>query len=770
MSTVRTDDRPQLAPAVKTALGTLRRRIRQYVWQEGGAVAAAWLGAAFWTTLGIDWFFEPPAPVRAAILAVVGLVFATVVWQRIVRRAFVPMTDVSMATVLERRFREFDDSLLTAVTLSHRRIDDGQCNAEMFARTCQQAATHIDAVRLQDVFDPRPLRRAGLAATLLTTAILLLAIIYPSTVGMWMRRNLAFSNELWPRNTRLEVDGFRDGVRKVARGVDLEILAKADTSMPQVPQVVEVRYRTEGGARGRAAMDRRGIARPPAERFQEYTYTFRSVLADIRLDVIGGDCQVRDLLIQAVDSPKITEMTLESELPAYIGRMQPPMAVSGVMQLPMGTRVTVHAASNKELTHVQVDSLIEDQPGPSANVPPERFTDDRLGFSYAVPPLMKDTTLLFTLTDADSIKSREPIRLALVPIADQPPRLAVQLDGIGAAVTPQARLPVTGRATDDYGIDRIWFEHAVDQQKPETHAIPLSDKLPTETRLSDAAVEARDLKVTAGQKMLLCVKAADRCDLGPGPNVGASERWLLDVVAPEQLRTMLESRELVLRQRFERIIQEMGETRDLLARLDFSQPPKDAKSDGANGEGAADNRAVAEPKEDDPGGRKEPGDEPEVDSPEHRSGLRLLRVQGALTNSRKSTQEVLGVAEAIDDIRKQLINNRIDTEELKNRLQAGIADPLHAIAQQMFPELEHRLETLQSALGDSQNGPGLRDRAQEEADAILLAMRKVLDRMIALEDFNEAVELLRSIIKSQEQLRDETQQRHKQKIRDLLKE
>ena len=88
----------------------------------------------------------------------------------------------------------------------------------------------------------------------------------------------------------------------------------------------------------------------------------------------------------------------------------------------------------------------------------------------------------------------------------------------------------------------------------------------------------------------------------------------------------------------------------------------------------------------------------------------------------------------------------------------------------MFPELERRLEGLQAVLDDARRGPGLRDRAQQQADEILLAMRKVRDRMIELEDFNEAVDLLRGIIKTQEQLHEETQQRHKQKIRELLKE
>ena len=85
--------------------------------------------------------------------------------------------------------------------------------------------------------------------------------------------------------------------------------------------------------------------------------------------------------------------------------------------------------------------------------------------------------------------------------------------------------------------------------------------------LADATFEVRELGLKPGQKFLVGVKAADLCDLGHGRNVAASEQWLLDVVAPEQLRAMLEARELVLRQRFERMIQEVTDTRDALARM-----------------------------------------------------------------------------------------------------------------------------------------------------------------------------------------------------------
>ena len=128
------------------------------------------------------------------------------------------------------------------------------------------------------------------------------------------------------------------------------------------------------------------------------------------------------------------------------------------------------------------------------------------------------------------------------------------------------------------------------------------------------------------------------------------------------------------------------------------------------------------------------------------------------------------MAEAFDDIRKQLVNNRIDTEELKKRIQEGIARPLHEIAGEMFPELERRIESLLADLEAQSQGPALRNRAQAQADEILLAMQKVRDRMLELESFNEAVELLRKIVEMQKDLKKETQRRHKQKIRDLLKE
>ena len=134
---------------------------------------------------------------------------------------------------------------------------------------------------------------------------------------------------------------------------------------------------------------------------------------------------------------------------------------------------------------------------------------------------MKDTTLLFTLTDADGIKGRDPVRLVLVAVADQPPQMAVQLDGIGTAVTPQARIPAVGRITDDYGLGRVWFEHAVDQREagPPQHWQSSSTApriIPPISISPKRCWSCAELGLKPGQKLSVSVKAADLCDLGHG--------------------------------------------------------------------------------------------------------------------------------------------------------------------------------------------------------------------------------------------------------------
>jgi len=768
-----TSTQPHLPPAVAGLLDDLRRRIRRYVWRHGLAVAVVWLGVAFWLTLGIDWFFEPPAYVRAGILGATMAVLVGIIVEMIVRRLWVPLGDSSMAMLLERRFTEFQESLLTAVELTGRPSEPAECSPVMLARTCRLAAEPVKTIEPARIFNPVPLRQAALAAALLAASVGLYAVRAPGMVALWAERNVLLSDKLWPRNTRLIVEGFPDGATKVAKGSDVEVIAKADLGWPSVPQVVEIRYRSEGGGRDRRTMSREGSADPDKDRFQEYSYTFRSVLVPIEFDVVGGDDAVRGLRIEVVDNPTIVGMELDCRYPDYMARPPQTLPVTApVMPIPAGTRVTIRARTNKDLLGVDVQSpmdgsarpalLLEPLEPPYSPIIPGKLyivknrmvlrPDEKPGvqgaFQYSLDKLTDDRTLWFTLLDTDGIKSREPIRLTLARLDDKPPELAVQLRGVGQAITPRAMLPASGKVVDDYGIARAWFEYVIDQGKPAESLILAPEENPTELPIKHV-FDVRDLKLTPGRKLLVMLRASDRCDLAGRPNVGSSQRWLLDVVTPEQLRAMLQQRELSLRQRFAAIIQEVSENRDSLARVQFvAELPKRAEPKGA-----------------------EPGEKPDAAGPTaaQLAEERSRRVQRAAQYSHKNAGETLGVAEGFGDIREELINNRIDTEELKLRLKEGIADPLRRIAGEMFPELDRRLERLLKGIDDAQAGPECRAQAIQQTDAILASMRQVLDRMVELEDFNEMVEKLRSIIQEHEKLQELIKKRRKEELRrDLL--
>jgi hypothetical protein len=739
------EQRAALAPEISAALAALRRRIRWYVWLEGLALALLALGLAFWTSLVVDWLFEPPRPLRVAILAGAGGLLAIVLFELIGRRAFIPLSDSSMALLLERRYARFRESLLTTVELTPRESD--LHTRRMLSHTSREALAHIGEVRLRDVFNPWPLRRALASGMLAALTVMAFAGLQPAAMRIWTNRSLLLDDALWPRRARMLVEGFPHGMTKVARGTDLEVIAKADTRMPLVPQMAEVRYWVGHGPRNRVSMTRVGVARPGQDPFQEYTYTFRSLLAPLDLEIRGGDDVVRPLRIEVVDSPAVVEMELECVYPQYIGRPTQRIPVSGAMQIPAGSAVTVRAKANKELVGVQVDSA-EDQPGPPETVPIS--PGDRHAFQYVIPKLDKDRSLLFTLLDTDGIRSRDPVRLSVAAVTDEPPRVAFQLRGIGPAIVPRARLPVVGQLDDDYGVARAWFECAIDGKKPVERAIDLAGADPTSIKLQ-TQFEVESLQVKPGQKLVLGIKAADRCDLRAQPRLGTSESWPLEIVTPAQLQAMLEARELVLRQRFEAIIAEVTETRDLLGHIDFRSPTGIRR--------ASAEKAAPKP---------EPGED--AAGQEGTAQERILaRVERAVQNGRKNGQETLGVAEAFDDIALELINNRIDTEELIGRVRHGIAEPLRRVGDEMFPELDRRLERLRAGL-KSASAEELRTAGRQQVEAILVAMQHVLGRMLELESFNEAVDLLRSIIDQQEKLNEQTRQRHKQRLRDLLKE
>jgi hypothetical protein len=739
----------RLEPVLDAVLSRLRRRIRAYVLADGIAAVVVLLGALFWASLAVDWLFEPPVAVRVAMLAAAAAALAYLVYRFLISRLSVRLRNRNMALLLERRFGDFHDSLLTAVELSESPAHAIDFNPHMVAHARREALLYASQVDLGRVFNPAPLVRRASFAAALVASVGVFAVAAPSAIEVWARRVLLLSDELWPRRTHLAVDGFDPNGRvKIARGADWDLVVKADAAPGrEIPEIVEVRYRTPEGMRGRENMSREGVVAPGEAPFQPYAYTFRSVLEPLEFHVVGGDDRRGPFYLDVVDSPTITTMTLHCVYPEYTRREPRDVPVAGLMQVPMGTEVTILAEANKPLVDVQIDDASNE------NAPQTHRLDlaaehgaPRSKFQFALGKLEGDKTLLFTLRDHDGIRSREAVRLTLAAVADEPPAVNVALKGIGTAITPAARLPASGEVSDDYGVAGVWFEFRVDESEPRKNPVKVEGAGSEKVAVADV-MDVEPLQLKPQQKLHWTVGAADGCALASGPNAGTGQRYVLDVVTPETLRSMLEARELMLRRRFETIMTELTETRDLLASIDFKEPPPAAEGDAA---------AAGDAKQ------------PEAAGGPQRRPSQAIQVERVRQNCERSGHETLQVAVSFDEIREEMVNNRVDTEELKTRLKEGIADPLKAIAETRFPPLIERLKRLSDQLSDANAAVAGSAEAVAQIDAILVEMKGVLDKMLELETFNEVLDTLRQIIEAQEKVSEETKQQQKRGLRDLI--
>lgn len=739
--------------SIAAVLNRLRRRIRRYAWIEGIATAVAAVAIAFWVSLAFDWLFEPSVSVRIAFQLAVGATLVTILYRLIIARITKPLSDRSMAILLERRFSHLNDSLLTAVEMG----DDPQgsgANAGLLKAVRKEATAKLQSLDVDEVLDFDPLRRSVFAAVVSVCSVLVFAAGATGHFNVWANRVVMLSSELWPRRTHLEVEGFEDGHRKVARGSDVEILVKADTAK-EVPEVVELTYLTDEGVRGRQFMQREGEATAGKEEYQYYTYTFEAIPSGRRVQIEGGDVRLDDLRLEVVDSPTITEMTVDFSYPAYTG-LSPSAGnqATGAMQVPRGAGIVLHASSNKPLLGVKVqltggDSLEEMQ---------QLSLASEESFDLTLDSLNQDRVLLFTLTDTDGLQNREPLRLALAAIPDSEPQLSIRPDGIGSAITPMARLPFAGKLTDDYGVVELWFEYLIDHGHPRRANVRLPRKNITDVEVREA-FDVRALELEPGRQLEIRMAASDNHALQPeGPHEGASETFTLDVVTADELRAMLESRELNLRRRFESIIESVETTHQRLITLAPQSlipvevdPAVSAESEADDS--SADNVAKA-------------------------LSLAMLGVQRALQDSRMNSAETLGIATSFEQIGAELQNNRVpDYEELLSRLNDGIASPLRNIADEMFASFRSELEQLRDALPaaageqvDLESLDAALAASVLESEEILAEMRRVLERMLELETFNELVDLLESIIESQEKISELTKEERKAQLRRLLEE
>jgi len=803
-------DHIQLPPEVDAILTELKSRIRRYVLWQGLALVVVAVGLFFWFSLGFDWAvfsvrrLEPPRWLRVGLdLAVVGGVTA-VLFSFVLFRVFRSFRTKSLALILEKRFPELNDRLVTAVESSGQAESHTALTSAMLERTMLDAVSMLKQVDVGVVFDQRPLRRVMTVASVLLVSLIAFATMCPQAFARWRAGYLGLEETYWPRDVELiatvlaepgdRVKLFVDGEYKHPRGGDLVLLFDVPAGK-KVPERVELQYKLGGGrGYGRATCFAAGERR--------FKHAIDDLLDDADFWVTAGDFTNRQAYrVRVVDPPRIDVLTAESLFPEHTKRqklddesgtpVRETVSVQGTqMSLPIETDFLLRAKTNKPLVRarlqfgpheltlsptqaslktpsadgqaMQVEPISADRAAkyfdaagrefvvpfvlselatPAAR---ERFEklDTPFGKPIVMPP---DVALKIFLEDTDEIIGAEPAKITIHGIADNPPTIAAELKGIGTSVTRKAEIPVAGIIADDYGLKDVRFEFLIDEKEPwEVRSLskspsgePREFKLQADADDPTERLEILKMDLAVGQKLTLTVVAEDADNLN-GPHVSRSQKFTFKIVSNEELLSLLYQRELNLRRRFEQIISEVKQTRaDLILHR--------SKADGA-AKLSAEEKANAT----------------EVSTAVVASVVRSLHA------IRKNATETISVEESFQDIREELINNAVHTPQMLERIDEKIVKPLHALNTGDYPSVDESLGALKLLLDDGRDPlPGL-DESIAQIGVMLDQMDTILKEMQRLETFQEAIELLKSIIDQQQQLEERTKsERKKRRIQEL---
>ncbi len=356
----------------KTLLNDLRSRIRMYVLWEGLALVVVVLGTIFWLSFAFDWAYfhlshlELPRWFRATVLITgIGLVAAGA-FSWIALRLFRSFRTKALALILERRFPELDDRLITAVEASEGLVEThSPVTAAMLQRTLTDVAHTARQLDLGSVFNHRPLRRAAIVAVGLVASILGLMVVDSSAMERWVAGYLSLRDGYWPRETNLvlkvivqpgdRVREFVDGRYRHPKGGDLSLVIEVPEGKTPPDRI---RLDTRMG---------RGLTQiyltPSTD--HAFRHTIVGLIEDTRLWVSGGDyTHSAPYTVEVVPPPEVKQVILHSLYPAYTDLnllengqfVRTPNELKGSqISLPLQTDLLMEVVANKPLQRARLE-------------------------------------------------------------------------------------------------------------------------------------------------------------------------------------------------------------------------------------------------------------------------------------------------------------------------------------------------------------------------------------------------------------------------------
>ena len=686
--------------------------------------------------LAIDWYFRMDKAQRGIMLVLMLGALVWVAWRYLVRplMARSKLTDEALCLEVEQRDKSLSEALISALEFS--RTDWSQqpnVAMGMVKATIAQGAAASESISINGIIRKERFwwNAFLLALLLIASGVLAVACLSNKTMSTWLNRNVLLGSAEWPQDFYFDVQGAEGQRLSIPRGDDWPLVASIREDYRYLPSVVNVEFRSGAG--------RRLESMNGDDDGQTFRHQMVSVTEPIEFRFTSKSIKSEWYQVNLLNRPELSSVSLLTTPPSYTGVGETALpAEQGPYYILKGSTFSIRGEADKALAGAQ---LVLGEMRVELAVSDKTFSgtasaEQLVSGTYQVEIQDTEQILLPGATERSGLGTRETLKFKVRLKDDEKPKVKATLKGVSGMVVARARLPYQATISDDFSIDQLqlhwqWRQDNSDGEDAKGELTPpgATSQLKTSKMTLTEAFELQPLDIAAGSRLSLQLKATDNNSVS-GPGIGESTDMIVRVVSEAELRDDLLRREKDQRQLFSEMVDQQDV---LLTECQALQALTRAESELS---------------------REQRGDV-----------VRFQKRQKLLGDGLKPMIERL--SNMVEEIR----NNRLEDAKgvLQTRLMEKIIEPLKII------RVEH-MALASDALDRVRRSETLNDRQQAFTNATgsqqraLKLMREVLVHMVKNEGYQQAVNLLYEIQKTQEDLRKRTETEKAKLLDPLLKD
>jgi|MDTC01.1.fsa_nt_gb hypothetical protein len=686
--------------------------------------------------LAIDWYFRMDKAQRGIMLLLALMLLVWVAWRYLVRPLIArrKLTDEALCLEVEQRDRGLSEALISALEFS--RADWSQkpnVAMGMVKATIAEGAAASESISINGIIRKQRFwwNALGLVVLIGISVAVAVACVSNKTMSTWLNRNVLLGNAVWPEDFYFDVQGAEGQRVSIPRGDDWPLIAKIREGYRYLPKAVKIEFRSSAGTRVESMNgDDEG---------KVFRHQMISVTEPVQFRLKSAGVKSDWYQIGLLNRPELTSVSLLTTPPSYTGVGETVLpAGQGPYYILKGSTITVTGEANKPLTGAQ---LVLGEQRIDLRVADNTFagtasSDQLISGTYQVEVQDGEQIQLPGATVVSGLGTREPLKFKVRLKDDEKPKVKAVLKGVSGMVVARARLPYQATISDDFSIEQLqlhwqWRQDNSETQDASGEVMPPGAiaQLKKSVMSLTEAFELEPLDIEDGSRLSLQLKATDN-NSESGPSMGESTDMIVRVVSEAELRDDLLRREKDQRQLFT----EMLDQQDVL--LTECQALQALTRDEAA-----------------------------LTAEQRGNVVRFQKRQKLLGSGLKP------MIERFSNMVEEIRNNRLEEPKgvLQTRLIEKIIEPLKSVQQ------EH-IVLAADALDGVRRRTQLAERQQAFANATgsqkraLKLMRKVLVHMVKNEGYQQAVNLLYEIQKTQEELRSRTEVEKAKLLDPLLKD